>query len=172
MTEPQSIEDTTALHKLLRADPQQYMRTVNNRILHDPNNTDAYFDRHLGWMRLGEPLRAIDDLNRVIEAAPKPVDFLSRGDVYRHLGRYDEALADYSRGEAMDPAAWQDDAFGLLFQADCHARLGDQDSALACCARLPDDFWTPGLHGAPSGGKSDIAEKLRKAATDAPGSWT
>jgi hypothetical protein len=76
-------------------------------------------------------------------------------------------LADYDHGEALDPAQWQEDAFGLLFQADCHARLGNESAALAYCTRLPDDFWTPGLHGAPAGGKADIAEKLRSIAAEA-----
>jgi hypothetical protein len=54
-----------------------------------------------------------------------------------------------------------------LFQADAHARLGDEASALAFCARLLDDFWTPGMNSTPSGGKADIAEKLRRIAADA-----
>jgi len=51
--------------------------------------------------------------------------------------------------------------------ADVHARLGNEAAALACCARLPDDFWTPGIYGAPGGGKADIADKLRHSAVDA-----
>ena len=96
-----------------------------------------------------------------------PVAFRSRGEVYRHIGDYEKALEDFERGEVMDAAQWEDDGFGLLFQADSHARLGNEAAALACCARLPDDFWTPGLAGAPGGGKADIADGLRRIAAEA-----
>src|SRR5271165_2459011 len=120
-------------------------------------------------MELGEPHRALEDLNKVIDLSPSPVAYLSRGGVYRHLGEYETALQDFGRGEAMDPTDWEREAFGLLHQADCHARLGDEKSALACCARLPDDFWTPGLQGAPAGDKAQIADQLRYTAVRARG---
>jgi tetratricopeptide (TPR) repeat protein len=110
----------------------------------------------------------LEDLNKVIELDPEPVAFRSRGEVYRHLGQYEKALDDFDCGEAMSPKEWEQDiVIGLLYQADCHARLGDEAAALAYCARLPDSFWTPGLAGAPSGNKTDIAEKLRRIAADA-----
>jgi hypothetical protein len=56
---------------------------------------------------------------------------------------------------------------GILYQADTHARLGNEAAALGCCARLPEDFWTPGPDGAPSGGKADIANKLSQIAFEA-----
>jgi hypothetical protein len=63
---------------------------------------------------------------------------------------------------------WEKDiVFSLLYQADTHARLGNETAALACCARLPEDFWTPGIDGAPGGGKADIADALRRIAADA-----
>jgi hypothetical protein len=67
----------------------------------------------------------------------------------------------------MDPADWAHEAFGPLYQADCHARLGDEEKAMAYCARLPSDFWTPGLEGAPAGDKTQIADQLRQIAADA-----
>jgi tetratricopeptide (TPR) repeat protein len=107
-------------------------------------------------------------LTRCADGSEKAVAYRSRGEVYRHLGQYDKALEDFDRGEAINPEEWEKDiVFGLLYQADCHARLGDEDAALAHCARLPDDFWTPGLAGAPSGNKADVAEKLRQIAAAA-----
>ena len=133
----------------------------------NPANSHAYFERHLAWMKLGDSQRALEDLNKVIQLDPEPVAFRSRGEVYRHIGDYEKALEDFERGEVMDAAQWEDDGFGLLFQADSHARLGNEAAALACCARLPDDFWTPGLAGAPGGGKADIADGLRRIAAEA-----
>jgi tetratricopeptide (TPR) repeat protein len=94
--------------------------------------------------------------------------FMARGEVHRHLGEYEMALDDFNRGEAIDPEEWEKDiVFGLLYQADCHGRLGNEEAALACCERLRDDFWTPGLNGAPGGGKAEIAAKLRSMAAEA-----
>jgi tetratricopeptide (TPR) repeat protein len=168
MKEPTSSEEVRILHDILRSDPQRYLRTVNEWIRQNPANAHAYFERHLAWMKIGEPQRALEDLNKVIELDPEPIAFRSRGEVYRHLGEYGKALEDFDRGEAINPNEWEKDiVFGLLYQADCHARLGDETAALAHCERLPDDFWTPGLAGAPSGNKADIADKLRRIAADA-----
>jgi tetratricopeptide (TPR) repeat protein len=167
MKEPTTSHEVLALGKLRRSDPQRYLQIVNEWLSENPNNHHAYFDRHFAWMHLGEPRRALEDMNKVVELKPDPVTFLSRGEVYRHLGEYEKALKDFAEGEAIVPDEWADLGFGLLFQADCHARLGDEAKALACCARLPDEFWTPGLDGAPAGDKGQIADALRRVAADA-----
>jgi tetratricopeptide (TPR) repeat protein len=155
------------MHNMLRSDPQRYLRIVNEWIKENPANVHAYFDRHFGWMKIGEPWRALEDLNKVVERDPDMSAFFSRGLVHRHLGQYQQAREDFDRGEAIDPKEWEDDVFGLFYQADTYARLGDETAALACCERLPGDFWTPGVYGAPGGGKAEIAEKLRRIAADA-----
>ena len=160
-------EEVLALHKILHSNPQRYLRIVNKWIEENPRNPHSYFERHLGWIKTGEPRRALHDLNKVIELDPEPVAFRSRGELYRHLGQYERALEDFSRGEAIDPKQWEADAFGVYYQADTYARLGNKAGALAYCARLPDDFWTPGIHGAPSGSKAEIADELRRIAADA-----
>jgi len=167
MNDPKSPEEVLALHKLRRSDPQRYIKIVDEWLREDPNNSHAYFGRHIAWMNIGEPQRALDDLNKVIEIDPEAVAFRSRGEVYRHIGEYEKALKDFDRGEAIDPKRWEEDAFGLLYQADTHARLGNDAAALACCARLPDEFWTPGLNGAPGGRKAEIADALRRIAAEA-----
>ena len=169
MGEPQNADELKALHEILRADPRRYLEIVEGWIDQNPANGHAYFDRHLVRLQLGEPQRALEDINRAIAIDPLPVRLQSRGDLHRHHGDYAQALADYSRAEALDPAQWAEDGVGLLFQADCHARLGDAAAALACCARLPNDFWTPGLLGAPAGGKAEIADQVRVLADRARG---
>jgi tetratricopeptide (TPR) repeat protein len=167
MKEPTTPEETLALHNVLRSDPQRYLQIVNNWINKNPNNSLAYFDRHFAWMKIGKPQLALDDLNTVVQLDPDVSAFFSRGLVHRHLGQYEKALADFDRGEAIDPKQWEDDVFGLYYQADTHARLGNETEALAHCARLPGDFWTPGVHGAPRGRKSEIADELRRRAEEA-----
>jgi tetratricopeptide (TPR) repeat protein len=161
MKEPTTPEEVLALHKILRVDPQRHLQIVSQWIEENPENSHAYFDRHQAWMRIGEPLRALSDLNKAIHLNRQPAVLEARGEVYRYLGEYEKALEDYHAAEAMDPAQWEEDAFGLLFEADAHARLGDEEKALACCARLPEDFWTPGLNDAPAGDKVFVAERLK-----------
>ena len=166
---PHDAEGLKALHQVLRYDPQRYLQIVNGWIEKDAEDWGAYFSRHFAWMSLGQPQRALEDLDRCIAARPSPADYFARGDVHRHMGAYAKALEDFDQGEAMDPAEWQADVMGVYYQADVHARLGDKAAALACCARLPDDFWTPGPRGAPSGGKAQVAEELRRMAARARG---
>jgi tetratricopeptide (TPR) repeat protein len=169
MKQPASPDEILAMHKMLRSNPQQYLRIVNQWIADDPTNSSAYFDRHFAWMKTGEPRRALKDLNKVIELEPKPrpISFLTRAHVYRHLGEYEKAIEDFNHAEALNPTEWQEGAFGPFFQADTHARLGNEAAALACCVRLPDNFWTPGFEGAPGGGKAEIADELRRRAAQA-----
>lgn len=167
MKEPTTPEEVKVLHNLLRSDPQRHLQIVNKWIAENPGNSHAYFDRHMAWMKFGEPQRAIADLDMAIQLDPKPVRFWARGDVYRHIGEYEKALEDLDRAEAINPAQWKEDAFGLLVQADCHARLGNEAAALACCARLPDGFWTGSIERALGGSKAEIAETLRQIAADA-----
>jgi tetratricopeptide (TPR) repeat protein len=144
MKEPTTPEEVKVLHDLLRSDPRRHLQIVNEWIAENPRNSHAYFDRHFAWMKLGEPRRALDDLNMVIQLDPQPVSFWTRGEVYRDIGEYEKALEDFDRAEAMDPEGWEKDiVFGLLYQADCHARLGNEAAALACRARLPMTFGRP-----------------------------
>ena len=105
-------------------------------------------------MKIGEPRRAVEDLNKAVELDPHMAAFFARALVHRHLGQYEQARKDFDRGEAIDPKQWEDDVFGLFYQADTHARLGDGAAALAYCARLPDDFWTPGVYRGSRRGQS------------------
>jgi tetratricopeptide (TPR) repeat protein len=167
MKEPSTVEEVKMLHEMRRSDPRKYLKIVDDWIKENPSNHRAYFDRHFAWMSLGEPRRALADMDKVLELEPDPLAYYSRAEVHKHLGEYGRALGDFGRSEAMIPDEWQDLGFGLLQQADCHARLGDEASALACCARLTDDFWTPGLSDAPAGDKIAIAERLKVIAAQA-----
>ena len=136
--EPENAEELRVLYDLLRSDPQEFLTRASSWISQDPSNGGAYFTRHNGWMQVGQPELALSDLNKSIELEPSQMDFLSKGDVLRHLGRYPEAIAAYRQGEAMDPETWEKDVIGLYCQADTFARLGDERTALAYCSRLPE----------------------------------
>lgn len=167
MKEPNTPEEIFELHKLRRADPQRFLQIANEWLQENPKNFHAYFSRHFVWNQIGQPRRALEDLDKVIELNPTQAVFCARGMVYRRLGEHENALEDFRRGEAINKREWQDAAVTLLFQADSYAQVGDEANALDCCARLPDKFWTPGYEGAPGGGKSEVAEELRRIAADA-----
>jgi tetratricopeptide (TPR) repeat protein len=167
MKEPRSANEVFALHDLRRSNLQRYMEIVNEWLRQNPRNPRAYFRRHYAWDDMGEPRRALDDLTKAIQLAPNQAVFCARGRIYRQLGEHENALADFCRGEAMNPKEWEDQAVTLFYQADSYAQVGDEAGALACCARLPKDFWTPGFDGAPGGGKTEIAAELRRIAADA-----
>ncbi len=167
MKQPTNEVELKELHKILHDDPYRYLDIVDAWIEEDPNDIEAYFDRHFAWVHLGKPQLALEDMNRVVEAHGGLLDFMGRGEIYRDLGDHERALEDFARGEAIDPQEWADCQITLLYQADSHAQVGDLDAALACCARLQDDFWTPGLNGAPAGGKAEIAATLRDIAAEA-----
>jgi len=170
MKQPTTPDELLAMHNLCRSDPYRYLSIVNRWIENDPTNIDTYFSRHFGWLEVGDLPRALSDLDYVIshEGEPNVMSYFSRGLLHRQMQQYEKSVQDFDTAETIDPKGWGEDVvFGLYFQADAHARLGNEAAALACCARLPDDFWTPGIHGAPRGGKAEVAEELRRMAAKA-----
>jgi tetratricopeptide (TPR) repeat protein len=167
MKEPTTPDEIRDLHRVLRTDPQRYLQITSEWIGANPRNSHAYYDRHFGWMKIGEPRRALEDLNKVIELSPEQIAFASRGAVYRHMGDYRKAIDDFERGETIDPAAWNGNPIALVHQADCYARLGDEAKALAYGGRLSDTFYMPGLGRPPAGYKPDVLDELRRIAARA-----
>jgi tetratricopeptide (TPR) repeat protein len=164
MKQPATAEEVLAFHKIRQSDPRRALQICSDWIGENPESASAYFSRHQVWLDLGKPTEALGDINRSIELKPRPYAYWARGDIHRLRGDYKDALADYDRAEAFDPDQWERDAMPLLYQADVHARLGDVASALACSARLHDQFWTPGHNDLPAGGKVEIDAELRRRA--------
>jgi len=156
-----SPQELVAEHQLLWSDPAKYVAMKSEEIARNPDDHHAYFNRHQGWLRLGNLDRALADINASIALEAKPIDYLCRGQILCRLGRYRTALEDFDRAEAPDPAEWPD-FWGPLHQADCHSRLGNEAEAMAACAKLKDDHWTPGLDGAPAGSKQEVIAEVRR----------
>lgn len=154
-------EEFEQRHALLRSDPEKYIQSMNELLRRSPNDLGAYFSRHYGWIRLGQFNKALDDLNKTLLLHETPVTLKSRGLVYMRLGRLHEAAADFARAGAIDPEQWAE-IWGLLYQAHCHALLGNKAEALEACNALPEDHWSPGLHGAPGGNKEQVVEGIRQ----------
>jgi tetratricopeptide (TPR) repeat protein len=145
----------------------------------EPDDSYGYWSRYQALDSLERYEEALADLNKVLsieESMFNPDDlgsrqkawvtYLARGNVLRALGRYREALDDFNRTQKLDPGPWEG-TLTPLFRAECHARLGDEEAALADCAALSDDHWTPGLLGAPKGDKAEVIAEIRRLAAEA-----
>jgi tetratricopeptide (TPR) repeat protein len=161
-----SQEEMDRQFQLWRTDPQKFWELTNERVERHPDSANAYFGRHQAWERLGRLDLALDDLDKALALEDHFVTWRAKGGVLHAMGRYSEAIAALDRSEQMKPDEWPQ-ALGPLIRADCHARLGNLAAALADCATLPDDHWTPGVFGLPAGDKQEIAKELRRRAADA-----
>ena len=150
-------------YKLLKSDPQKFLALVQEQIRQNPGDPIGYFRRHHAWESLGRPDLALKYINHSLSLEPHWMTFLERGRLLRDMARYRDAIADFDRSEVADPESWST-SVAPLYRADCHARLGNETAALADCARLPDDHWTPGLFGMPAGNKQEVTAKIREIA--------
>jgi tetratricopeptide (TPR) repeat protein len=158
-------DDIEERFKLLRTHPEKYLAFAQELVGANPESPDAYYYRYQAYDALGYYELALVDLDKVLSLAPHSVVYDAKARVLAALGRYREALDNYNRAEALDPEGWAG-AFGHLFRADCYARLGNEKAALADCAELSDDHWTPGPYGAPAGNKNEVAYELRRLARE------
>ena len=165
MTRPKvTDDDLTRNFDLLRSDPEKYLELAEEFVRQNPDSRHAYFCRHQAWTHLGERELALADLDKALSLEQHHVTYRARGRLLRDMNRYDEAIEDFNKSEAMNPEAWLG-GFGPLFRADCHARLGNPEAALADCATLRDDHWTPGVSGTPAGDKAEVTAEIRRLAT-------
>ncbi len=151
---------------LLRTAPQKYLAMAEEFVRANPDQPDGYWYRYHAFDSLGCHELALADLNKVLSYEQQWILYEVRGNALRALGRYQEALDDYNKAEAIDPEGWYG-GFGRLFRAECLARSGDEEAALADCAQLRDDHWTPGLLGAPAGNKNEVIAEVRRLVAEA-----
>src|SRR5579875_203603 len=155
------MEGMQRIHHIMHSDPRRCLDICNAHIRANPTDPTGYFTRHQVLNRLGRKDHALADLNKSLSLEPHKTSYRARGNLLRSMGEYRKAIDDFDRAEAMDPAGFED-AFGHLFRADCHARLGNKEAALADCAKLRDDHWTPGLLGAPAGNKDQVIAEIHR----------
>jgi tetratricopeptide (TPR) repeat protein len=150
--------------ELLRADPQKYLAWADRRIRRNPKDDDAYYDRHHAWEKLGKLDLALSDIDMALSLREHPIIRMVRGDLLHKMRRYQEAIEELDRLQTMLPAGEWPFAYATLTRADCHARLGNVEAALADCASLHEETWTPGLNGIPPGDKERVTEFITHVA--------
>lgn len=100
-----------------------------------PAQTDAYYNRALVYVAIGNLGQAAADFGAVIDINPGQVEgYLLRGDLLMAMNQYDEAAADFSRAIEIDPACVQ--AFAKRSLA--HYGLGRYEMAWADVNHLND----------------------------------
>jgi tetratricopeptide (TPR) repeat protein len=146
------------------SNPEGYLELAHEVVRQNPTDHRAYFCRHQAHSALGRHDLALADVEKAIALSEAhPLLHNARGVVLRELNRHEEAVEEFSRSREIAPEAWVS-IFGALFRAHSHALLGNLAEALADCAALRDDHWTPGLLGAPSGNKKEVTEEIHRLA--------
>ncbi len=168
MSGPPEMSDTEwrQYHQLLRTHPGQYLRIAEDTIRRYPDDPEGYEDCVYYWMRFKQYDYALSDMTTVVRLEDSCLNRSLRAAVFRLLGRYQDAVDDLDEAERTDTTNVLVNLLNID-RAACYAHLGNLEAALADCARLPDDYCMPGLHGAPGGTKSQIIETVRRIAAEA-----
>ena len=144
---------------LLRSDPHRYLELAHEIVRQNPTRPHRVFRRQQATSELGHHELALADVDTAI-ALSEPHILLHnlRGLVLRNLNRHQEAVEEFGRGRELD-ARKLGSHLRAFIPGTFPCSLGNLDEALADCAALPEDHWTPGLFGAPAGTKQEVTEQ-------------
>jgi tetratricopeptide (TPR) repeat protein len=163
-----TYDDLEKNFSLLKKSPEKFLELANEFVRDQPEHSGGYFSRHFAWEKLGQVERALEDLRTAHRLGPKVTDFYAMGRVLHSAGRFAAAVDALNAAERDDPG-WKQGR-GPFIRADCHARLGNLDAALADCECLSEDHFFPyGFLGLPKGDKQQVIEKIRRLAAEARG---
>jgi tetratricopeptide (TPR) repeat protein len=152
--------------EMLRSDPQRSLEICQRYVAEHPDDANGYFSRSSAWKKLGENGKALADMDKALELSPSSGGYSTRGVFFHSLGDYRRAIDDLTRAREYDEEEWKG-SLDPHFRADCYARLGRLDEALADCAYIEEDHWTPGLKGLPAGNKQEFIEEIKRRALQA-----
>jgi tetratricopeptide (TPR) repeat protein len=152
----------------LRKNPSRSLEICQRYVSAHPSDANGYYSRFNAWDALGERDKALADINRVLELDPNMGGYASRGKFFRRTGQYRRGLEDLSRARELDEDTWKTSLYPLE-RADCYARLGHLDEAVADCSYIPDDWWMPSIDGLPGGNKQEIINEIKRRALEARG---
>jgi tetratricopeptide (TPR) repeat protein len=146
-TKENHAEALRLLDGLLRLDPQEHKTWA----------VRAFVNEHQG-----DKAAAINDWSQAILFCEEPHYFYMRGINLFQLGRYKEAILDFSKVITLCDLYNSDYYRGpaYFFRADAHLRLGEFEKARLDCANVRDDMqtWTDKLRT-----KADILAECTQA---------
>lgn len=114
------------------------MEIYDQEIAANPQAYDIYFRRANEYYKFDQYLRALSDIDNAIKYAPKDDSDLLfqcyslRGDTYQMLGKFEEALADYTQALNIDPTSFM----ALYQKANTEYELGRYADAKADYSRM------------------------------------
>ncbi len=147
-------------------DPQRALQICNAYLADHPDDPDGLFSRFQTWLRLGAYDNALVDINRVLEIDPNSGGYSARAQIFHEIGEYQRAIDDFTRAKELDEEGWKT-SLDPHFRADCYARLGRLEEALADCAVIPDDHRMPAVFGLPGGNKDQFIAEIKHRALSA-----
>jgi tetratricopeptide (TPR) repeat protein len=148
---------------LRRHHPQRALEINERYVAEHPNDPNGLFSRFQTWDQLGEHEKALADINRVLELEPNSGGYSCRGKFFRRMGNYQRGVEDLTRARELDEEGWKT-SLDPIERADCYARLGRLDEALADCVHIEDDWRMPSVEGLPGGNKQEIIEEIKRRA--------
>ncbi|GAA1909482.1 tetratricopeptide repeat protein [Streptomyces durmitorensis] len=126
----------------------------------DPDLERAHCGRGVTRAKQGDYVGAITDLNQAVAVAPSCVALRTRGECYRVLGRFDEAIRDLDRAIELQPA----DAFAWASRGATRYSLRQDDEALADLDRAveltPEYAWALARRARIRGARGETTEQM------------
>jgi tetratricopeptide (TPR) repeat protein len=148
---------------LRRTNPELSIELCDRYLFKHPDDPEGLYSRSEAWRHLGNHENALADVNRMIEVDPTGAGYSIRADLFRDKGDYKNAALDLTRARELDEEQWKT-SLDPIARADCYARLGRLDEALADCVHIPDDWWMPEFDGLPGGNKQEIIDEIKRRA--------
>lgn len=146
-----------------RHDPQKALEINNSYLCDHPDDPDGLFSRFQTLVDLHAYDRALADINRVLEIDPNAGGYSARGQFFHEIGNYQRAIDDLTRSKELDDYGWVT-SLDPHYRADCFARLGHLEEALADCRLISDDHWMPSISGLPGGNKEQFVAEIKRRA--------
>ena len=111
----------------------------------DPDYTLGYNNRAWVYTLKGDYTRALEDVEKALASIGEddsfvlPIALTTRGNIYRNLERYDEAMADIERAiELNSDYYWAYYSRGLLYKELGKRKKAKSDFAYACDQGIPE----------------------------------
>lgn len=125
-TSTPSVENTLRLCQI-SASLQGIVAACSQVLAFEPTNLNALLNRGIAYAKLDQYAESIADLEIALASLEDAQGFYYRGEAYRELGGYEDALADFTRAFEIDPQFIN----ALLARAHAQRHLGNFEAALA-----------------------------------------
>ena len=131
---------TFGSRKVLKRELVGAIADFNRALQLDPKNANAYRNRGIAKIELGDLNGAIADYNRALQFDPKfAAAYVNRGLAKQEKGDLDSAIVDYNRAFELNPKlgwAYVDRGSAKLLKSDAAGAIGDFNRALELDPKL------------------------------------